>query len=115
MDYEVCSHSDHHLSRMARDDRFYEIEKLAGRLMVGIKQIVPVNFEGLFRCAQFRVGGCFSPRNYADKTRKTVLLGRQNRDTFLFLALCLSGSGSGIQRSNENRQPKTGDDSWKIY
>ena len=39
---EYCRQADIDFSRLARDDRFAEIEKLAGRLMGGIKQIVPV-------------------------------------------------------------------------
>jgi glycerol-3-phosphate O-acyltransferase len=39
---QYCRQADIDFSRMARDDRFVEIEKLAGRLMAGIKQIVPV-------------------------------------------------------------------------
>ena len=39
---EYCRNAGVNFSRMARDDRFAEIEKLADRLMTGIKQIVPV-------------------------------------------------------------------------
>jgi glycerol-3-phosphate O-acyltransferase len=39
---EYCRNADIDFSRMARDDRFAEIEKLAGRLMRDIEQIVPV-------------------------------------------------------------------------
>jgi glycerol-3-phosphate O-acyltransferase len=39
---EYCHNAGVNFSHMARDDRFAEIEKLADRLMAGIKQIVPV-------------------------------------------------------------------------
>ena len=39
---EYCRKADIDFSRMARDDRFSEIEKLADQLMSGIKQVVPV-------------------------------------------------------------------------
>ena len=39
---EYCRKTDINFSRMARGDRFVEIEELAGRLMAGIKRIVPV-------------------------------------------------------------------------
>ncbi len=39
---EYCRQSETDFSRMARADRFAEIEKLAGRLMTGIKKIIPV-------------------------------------------------------------------------
>jgi glycerol-3-phosphate O-acyltransferase len=40
--HEYCHKADIDLSRMARDDRFSEIEKLADRLMTDIKKILPV-------------------------------------------------------------------------
>jgi glycerol-3-phosphate O-acyltransferase len=39
---EYCRNGEIDFSRMARDDRFSEIEKLAGRLMADIEKIVPV-------------------------------------------------------------------------
>ncbi len=39
---EYCRKADIDFSRMARDDRFSEIEKLADQLMSGIKQVVPI-------------------------------------------------------------------------
>ena len=39
---EYCRKADIDFSRMARGNRFSEIEKLAVQLMAGIKQIVPV-------------------------------------------------------------------------
>jgi glycerol-3-phosphate O-acyltransferase len=39
---QYCRQADIDFSRMARDDRFSEIEKLADQLMSGIKKVVPV-------------------------------------------------------------------------